>query len=66
MTDWDPHKRLLTVTEVAESIDRPTGTIYRWISEGRLTAYARHGKHWLYLEADVLKVEAATRQQRTS
>lgn len=59
---WHPHRRLLTVTEAAASIDRPTGTVYRWISEGRLTAHATRGKRYLYLEADVLRVDAETRR----
>lgn len=57
---WRPERRLLTVNEAAASIDRPTGTLYRWIHEGRLTPHATRGKRKLYLEADVLKVDADT------
>jgi hypothetical protein len=67
MTDWDPNKRLLTAAEAAASIDRPVSTIRRWAAEGRITSHAwlntTTGRQNLYLEADILKVEAATRRQ---
>lgn len=59
--DWDPSQRLLTITEAAESIRRPASTIRRWISENRLHPTARLGHNYLYLEADVIRVEAETR-----
>jgi len=64
MTDWDPHARLLTITEAAASIDRPASTIRRWISEGRLKPTAWLGWQALYLEADILTVEATTRRKQ--
>jgi len=64
MTDWDPHARLLTITEAAASIDRPASTIRRWISEGRLKPTAWLGWQALYLEADILDVEATTRRKQ--
>lgn len=65
MSDWDPNKRLLTITEAAESIDRPASTIRRWAAEGRIEAAAyRASRHQhLYLEADILRAEAATRRK---
>lgn len=56
---WDPAARLLTVDEAAESVDRPASTIRRWMSEGRLTPHAHHGRRNLILEADLLRVEAS-------
>lgn len=68
MTIWNPHARLLTITEAAASIDRPTSTVRRWISEGRLQPHAfrwaNHRNQDLYLEADVLLAEATTRRHR--
>ena len=64
---WDPNKRLLTINEAAHSIHRPESTIRRWISEGRLKPRAFRWQSFrnqdLYLEADILKVEAATRHK---
>lgn len=57
---WEPHKRLLTIDEAARSVDRPSSTIRRWISEGRLRPTATTGWRKLYLESDVLAVDAAT------
>ena len=67
MSDWHPEARLLTINEAACSISRPASTIRRWISEGRLEPTAWLGWQALYLEADILAVEAATRckQKRT-
>lgn len=62
---WQPDRRLLTVDEAADTVDRPASTIRRWVFEGRLKATARQGHRWLYLEADVLAVDAATRKRTT-
>lgn len=59
---WDPYARLLTITEAAQTIDRPPSTIRRWITEGRLKPHAHHGKRNLYLEADVLAADAQARR----
>lgn len=64
MTAWAPHRRLLTITEAALSIDRPASTIRRWISEGRLQPAAQSQHTRYYLESDVLTVEAATRTHK--
>jgi excisionase family DNA binding protein len=48
----------LTTKEAAASIGRPASTIRRWAAEGRLTAHARLGHRPLYLEVDVLRVDA--------
>ena len=64
--NWHPHRRLLTITEAAASINRPASTIRRWVSEGRLEAAAQSDRARYYLESDVLAVEAATRHHRTS
>lgn len=61
---WDPNRRLLTIAEAANSVERPESTLRRWISEGRLKPAARMGKTGLYLEADVLKAEAEARASR--
>ena len=61
---WDPHERLLTLDEAADSIQRPASTIRRWITEGRLTPHATMGRRQLLLEADVLRVDAETRRRR--
>lgn len=63
---WKPHQRLLTINEAAESIERPPSTVRRWISEGRLTHTATHGWRKLYLESDVLAVDAATNKRAVS
>lgn len=69
LTGWDPHMRLLTINETAASTGRPASTIRRWVSEGRLTSHAwlntPHGRRDLYLEADALAVDAATRRTRS-
>lgn len=57
---WTPHRRLITTTEAAQSIDRPASTIRRWVSEGRLPVTARLGHRPLFLESDVLRVDAET------
>lgn len=64
---WHPNRRLLTVGEAAETVGRPASTIRRWVFEGRLKPTARQGHRWLYLEADVLRVDAEThsRNRRT-
>lgn len=61
---WRPHRRLLTIAEAAASIDRPTGTVYRWVHEGRLVPHAMQGRRKLYLESDVLRVDAETHRNR--
>ncbi len=58
--DWDPHARLLTIQEAAQSLDRPQSTIRRWITEG-LKVTARMGTRPLILEADLLAYEAVAR-----
>lgn len=58
---WVPHRRLITTSEAAQSIDRPESTIRRWVAEGRLTVTARLGHRPLFLESDVLRVDAHTR-----
>jgi len=63
---WHPHRRLLTITEAAVSIDRPASTLRRWVSEGRLEPAAESDRARYYLESDVLAVEAATRHHPTS
>lgn len=65
MSDWDPNKRLLTTSEAAASIDRPASTIRRWATEGRIKAtyWLTPTNQALYLEADILTAEAATRRQ---
>lgn len=64
---WDPACRLLTIEEAAATVQRPASTIRRWVSEHRLTPVARYGRKTLYLEADVLRVDAdtTTRQHRS-
>lgn len=62
MKRWDPQTRLLTPREAAESIQRPYSTVRRWIHEDRLKPHARRGKRYLYLEVDVLRVDAETRR----
>jgi excisionase family DNA binding protein len=61
---WDPTCRLLTIEEAAESAQRPTSTLRRWVSEGRLAPYARLGRRSLFLESDVLRVDGDTRRGR--
>jgi excisionase family DNA binding protein len=63
MSEWDPHLRLLTIAEAADSIDRPESTIRRWISEGRLEPAATNGRTRYYFESDILTVEAACRSR---
>lgn len=60
---WHPHRRLLTIGEAAQSVGRPRGTLDRWVSEGRLKPYATRGRRKLYLESDVLRVDADTRRR---
>lgn len=61
---WDPNRRLLTIAEAADSVERPESTLRRWISEGRLAPAASMGKTSLFLESDVLKAEADARTSR--
>jgi len=61
---WEPHLRLLTIDEAAASIGRPASTVRRWISDGRLHPIAAMGWRRLYLEEDVLAVEAATHRSK--
>ena len=58
--EWDPNQRLLTITEAADSVDRPESTIRRWLTQG-LRTYATHGRRPLILEADVLAYDAKVR-----
>jgi hypothetical protein len=63
--DWNPSRRLVTAKEAAAAVDRPPATIRRWVAERRLRAVARRGAggdaQALYVEAHVLRVDAATR-----
>lgn len=61
---WHPDRRLLTVEEAAESVDRPASTVRRWITERRLLPQATWRGRPLLLEADVLRVDAETRRRR--
>jgi excisionase family DNA binding protein len=63
--DWDPHMRLLTISECAASVDRPASTIRRWLSEGELRAYAHAGRKPLILESELLETEARLRRTVT-
>lgn len=58
----DPRVRLLTGTEAAALAGVAPATIRTWHHLGRLTPVARQGRAWLYLESDVLTVEAETRR----
>lgn len=62
--DWNPALRLVTIEEAAVSVDRPPSTIRRWISEERITVFAKLGRRTLILESAVLKAEADARRQR--
>lgn len=66
MNEWDPHLRLLTISEAADSIDRPESTIRRWISEGRLEPAAQNGRIRYYFESDIFAAEAACRRSRAA
>ncbi|KNX38088.1 helix-turn-helix domain-containing protein [Luteipulveratus halotolerans] len=61
---WDPYGRLLTIEEAARAVDRPTSTIRRWITEGRLTPTAALGHRKLYRESDVLAADADAHRGR--
>ena len=63
--DWDPHQRLLTTEEAADSIDRPASTIRRWLAEGKVRTYATIGRTPLILESDLLDTEARLRRTVT-
>lgn len=60
--DWDPHMRLLTISEAAKSISRPKSTIRRWLSDGELRTYANAGRNPLILESELLETEARLRR----
>ena len=60
--DWDPHARLLTIAEAADSIDRPKSTIRRWLSEGEVRPFAYYGPNPLILESELLDTEARLRR----
>lgn len=62
--DWNPALRLITIEEAAQSIERPESTIRRWISEQRVTVFAKYGRRTLLLESEVLKAEADARRSR--
>jgi len=57
---WHPDRRLLTIEEAAQSVDRPASTIRRWIAEGRLRTVGKQGRRALILEAHLLEADADT------
>jgi excisionase family DNA binding protein len=62
---WNPARRLLTASEAAAVLGRPKATVRRWVAERRLRPVGRRGRgraaETLYLEADVLRVDADAR-----
>jgi predicted site-specific integrase-resolvase len=58
----DPRIRLLTGAEAARRVGVAVGTIRTWHHLGRLTPVAHRGRTLMYLESDVLAVEAETRR----
>lgn len=63
--DWDPYLRLLTIDEAAESVRRPSSTIRRWLTEGRIAPVARMGRQPLLRESEVLATDARLRRPVT-
>jgi DNA-binding transcriptional MerR regulator len=60
----DARDRLVTTTEAAHAANVAPSTVRKWASRGLLNRYANDelGRP-LYLEADVLDVERATRRK---
>lgn len=57
-----PFERLLTTTEAAARVQVSPGTVRSWASRQLLCARDVQAGRPLYLEADVLEVERATRR----
>ncbi len=53
------HGRLLRWDEIERDHGIPRGTLKSWVRRGHLTYFAKAGRTHLYLEADVLRCQAA-------
>ncbi|WP_116209089.1 MerR family transcriptional regulator [Streptomyces olivoreticuli] len=61
-----PRHRLLTTAEAAEAAGVTAACIRQWAHRGYLAPVARRGKHNLYLEDHVLRVEHSRRVRLNS
>lgn len=63
---WDPHSRLLTTAEAAQTADRSPATITRWWRAGHITPHSWLAGEPLWLEMDVLTAEGRAREARNA